>query len=162
MNRWSETLSALRNGGRRDAFKRNGGDRPDARRNSQSGQASLLSLLAAIAIILILFVVFYLRKPNSRSEVQKEAGSAIVKTDNKSVLGAAMDQGKGVECANNLRQLRTALEMDADTGDGFPPSLQRLSGIPASMKACPATGKPYFYDPRTGQVRCLTPGHEKL
>jgi hypothetical protein len=133
------------------------------RRRSQSGQASLISLLAAVVIVVLLAWVFLFRHKGEKTELQKEASGAIVQTDKKTIPGAAMDQAKGVECANNLRQLRQAVQMDADPVDGTrPASLQALPGIPAEMKVCPASGRPYVYDPKTGQIHCLTPGHQNL
>ena len=46
--------------------------------------------------------------------------------------------------------------------DHLPPTLAALHGLPASMKACPASGTPYAYNPQTGEVHCVTPGHERL
>jgi type II secretory pathway pseudopilin PulG len=134
---------------------------------SEAGQASLISLLVAVVIIGILAWVFLFRhKSDQPTQAQKDATGAIVQTDKKTIPGAAMDQAKGVECQNNLSQLRQAIQMDRDSGGdesgGAPPSLQAIHGIPSEMRVCPASGRPYAYDPRTGRVWCTTPGHERL
>jgi hypothetical protein len=134
---------------------------------SEAGQASIISLLVAVVIIGILAWVFLFRHNNGQpSQAQKDAGNAIVRSDKTTIPGAAMDQAKGVECQNNLSQLRQMIQMDRGSGDdeagGAPPSLQAVHGIPSEMRVCPASGRPYSYDPRTGRVWCTTPGHERL
>jgi hypothetical protein len=133
---------------------------------SEAGQASLISLLVGMVIIGVLVWVFLFRHSNKPSQVQKDAGNAIVHSDKTTIPGAAMDQAKGVECQNNLSQLRQIIQMDRDSGGdeagSAPPSLQAVHGIPSEMKVCPASGRPYAYDPRTGRVWCVTPGHERL
>ena len=112
-------------------------------------------------IIGLLVWVFLFRKDTGSD--RKQATGVIVPSDKKTIPGMAMDQGLGVECANNLRQIRMAIQMERDTGEeGLPPSLQSLHGIPASMKQCPASHRPYVYNPQTGQVYCVTPGHNRL
>ncbi len=131
----------------------------------ESGQASLIALLVSVALIGLLVWVFFFRHNGNRpSEKEELAHNAMVHSDKKTTLGAAEDQAKAVECKNNLDQIRQAIVMDRQMDEGTPPpqSLQSVHGLPDSMKACPVSGRPYIYDPRTGQVHCVTPGHERL
>ncbi len=74
--------------------------------------------------------------------------------------GQAIEKGHEVDCMNNLKQLRMAIQMDTDPVEGTPPpKLSEKWGVPLR---CPVSGKPYVYDPKTGQVHCTTPGHEKF
>jgi hypothetical protein len=131
---------------------------------SEAGQASLIGLLVAVVIIGVLAWVLYFRHNAGDTDREKLSHGAIVDSTKKTVLGASMDQAKGVECQNNLSQIRQALNMDKMSGDegGMPQTLAGLKGIPASMKVCPASGSPYVYNPQTGEVHCTTPGHERL
>ena len=134
---------------------------PDLR--SESGQAGLLSLLAAVVVIGLLVWIFFFRGTGAKNTERTLATDAIVHSNKQTIPGAAMDQATAVTCKNNLSQLRQAIMMDSDPTEGTPPpSLQSLTGIPAEMKVCPASGRPYAYDPRTGRVSCLTPGHQGL
>jgi hypothetical protein len=77
------------------------------------------------------------------------------------VLGGAIDRARGVTCRNNLQQIRAAISTYSGMNDGsFPPSLDTLQlGVPLQ---CPEGGEPYQYDPTTGQVHCLHPGHQSF
>lgn len=74
----------------------------------------------------------------------------------KSMPRAATDKARGVECANNLQQLRAMIQMHAADEGSNPPALDPNSG----MSKCPVSGNVYRYDPGTGAVSCSTPGHE--
>jgi hypothetical protein len=69
---------------------------------------------------------------------------------------AATDKARGVECANNLQQLRALLEMENADKGAYPAALNPNNG----MSRCPVSGRPYTYDPQTGRAKCVTPGHE--
>lgn len=76
------------------------------------------------------------------------------------------ERALAVDCANNLRQLRGAIEMSREASEeGRPPkSLDDLasSGIRGLPVKCPVSGRAYSYDPNTARVWCTTPGHEKF
>ncbi len=76
--------------------------------------------------------------------------------DGKSMPKAATDKARGVECANNLNQLRMTIQMKVAEDGQYPAALDPNN----NMNKCPVSGKPYTYDPSTGSVRCTTPGHE--
>jgi hypothetical protein len=71
---------------------------------------------------------------------------------------APIQRAHGVECINNLRQVRQAITMAQQTEERFPANLQELR-LPREMYACPVSKQPYFYDPRTGRVGCPYPPH---
>ena len=77
-------------------------------------------------------------------------------------IHTSMEAGKKTECQSNLQQLRQAIQIAKDSGDGAPQSLSALGTQYRSMLTCPNSNQPYQYDPATGRVWCVTPGHEKL
>lgn len=66
-------------------------------------------------------------------------------------------------CASNLDQVRKAVMMlhDGDADEKYPASLSELK-FPTESLSCPDGHEPYQYDPSTGQVHCVHPGHENL
>jgi hypothetical protein len=74
--------------------------------------------------------------------------------------GIALDMAVSVQCMENLRAIRQSLQLARDQDDSYPQSLQELRLPPSSLR-CPNTGTDYLYDPATGRVKCLTPGHGK-
>lgn len=77
-----------------------------------------------------------------------------------SIPGRSIEKAKTVECASNLRQLRALIEMHVAEHGEYPREFN--PGEQGSIGRCPVSGKPYVYDPRTGQIKCTTPGHENL
>ena len=77
-----------------------------------------------------------------------------------------VERAHGVDCANNLRQLRYAMQMSQQTGEEgskLPATLEDLAdkqGLSKSMLKCPISGKDYDYDPAQARVWCTTPGHK--
>jgi len=71
---------------------------------------------------------------------------------------AAIDKARGIECRNNLNQLRMLVQMGISESGQPPAQLDPSTGI----GACPISGQPYSYDPQTGRVWCTTPGHESF
>jgi len=121
--------------------------RRDCVRPASEGQ-TLIGLLAVIVIISIMAVVFLKPGGDGRNK-------------GKSMPTQVKERAQGVECKNNLNQLRQAIMMMTQTDEAKPKSLREISGIPESMFSCPVGGQPYQYDPSTGQVRCVCPGHER-
>jgi competence protein ComGC len=72
------------------------------------------------------------------------------------------ERAQAVDCMNNLKQIRDAIEIYLQTGDKPPASLTELesSGITGKVTTCAVSGTPYSYDPGQGKVWCTTPGHE--
>ena len=120
--------------------------RPGAGRSTPGRGLALVELLVAIVIIAILATVFYGLWGRGKG------GKA------KSTPGEAINEAKGVDCQSRLSQLRMSLSMDM-MDSGQPPAT--IPADASSISTCPVSGKPYAYDPRTGQVACPTPGHER-
>ncbi len=77
-----------------------------------------------------------------------EAGSSIP--------GKSLEMAHGVECRNNLSQLRAAIAQAYSTTGAYPADLQSL-GVKTT---CPVGGEAYVYDPTTGHVSCPHKGHQ--
>lgn len=121
---------------------------------ARQGQASLIGLLVVVVIIMVAVYFLWLRPGGGQQQTTPRFEGEATTT-----LGRAMQSGQGVECENNLRQLRAAIQMESiDTGR--PPA--QLSSSWGAGRKCPVSGQPYQYDPRTGRVWCTTPGHEKF
>lgn len=74
--------------------------------------------------------------------------------------GAAMQRAREVECMNNLRQIRSAIQMFVAENGTNPPNLQSLRLPATAQPVCPLTKTPYTYDPNTGIVKC--PQHPRF
>jgi hypothetical protein len=123
-------------------------------RRSSGGFFTLIGLLLAIVIIGILLVMYVL--PGGTGGVGGTGGTG----DTTTIITGTKGRAQDAVCRNNLAQLRAAIGIQAGTGSGNPPSLAGLSaGVDLS---CPSEGEPYEYDPSTGQVSCLHPGHESF
>lgn len=66
-------------------------------------------------------------------------------------------------CLSNLRSVRQAINVarTSSTDEAFPKSLQDLQLGPDFL-SCPVGHEPYEYNPATGEVHCIHPGHEKF
>ncbi|MFN7172560.1 MAG: prepilin-type N-terminal cleavage/methylation domain-containing protein [Fimbriimonadaceae bacterium] len=69
----------------------------------------------------------------------------------------------GVECQNNIRSVRQAIEMAKlnDIDSFAPPQTLEETRLGSNFYICPVGKQPYVYNPSTGQVSCTHPGHEK-
>jgi prepilin-type N-terminal cleavage/methylation domain-containing protein len=74
---------------------------------------------------------------------------------------APLTGARAVACLTNLRSVRQAIAAaQASDSDGkFPQSLEELR-LPAEILRCDVGHEPYVYNPATGQVSCVHPGHE--
>jgi hypothetical protein len=127
-------------------------------RRSEAGFVTLIELLVVVAIMLFMAYLFLGgRSPGSR-DVEKELGPARPGGPT-SIPGRSIEAARSAECKSNLVQLRQALQMQSMESQKPPASLRELH-LPPQMLKCPVSGDPYQYDPSTGQVHCVTPGHE--
>jgi hypothetical protein len=129
----------------------------------EGGFLSLISLLLTLVIICLL-AVYFLRGPGGFGGATGGAGAGASGAGG-GVGGAvaAMNKAKEATCRNNLQQLRTAIQIFVSNGEGNPESLEQLAATsPGLQLKCPVGGEPYEYDPETGTVKCVHPGHEKL
>lgn len=119
------------------------------RLRSEQGWITLIELLVA-AVIIMGVAWLYLGR-----SVQTPGGLE------QTTPGAALQQARGVECMSNLRSVRQAIGAYRASQEANPPSLDALQsyGISAEFRKCPAGGEPYQYDPNTGNVKCVHPGH---
>lgn len=120
-------------------------------RNNRGSMFTIIEIVVVIGIILVLANVMlkgYLGGGKDNNPVNTPKGRA-----------------QSVDCANNLRQIRMAIDMYQQEGDQQqkPSSLADLasSGIKGSVAQCQISLQPYSYDSGTGRVWCTTPGHEK-
>ncbi|MCS7065683.1 MAG: hypothetical protein NZL85_05340 [Fimbriimonadales bacterium] len=111
----------------------------------------LVSVLAAVAIVAILVVVWLYYGTGGQSGNVPGAPPVSRVTETKQAA-------RGVECRNNLSQIRAALQMRQGSEESLPATLKEL-GLPDSMLVCPESGQPYQYDLNAGTVKCPTPGH---
>ena len=118
---------------------------------------TLVGLLIVIAIMAILAVA--VMRPWAVGGTAKPA-----RADGKgtTVPGLVKLKAEDTVCRSNLEQVRLAIQVATSSGeDTFPASLGELRGLPKDFLVCPLGKEPYAYDPATGTVRCVHPGHEK-
>jgi competence protein ComGC len=118
---------------------------------NRRGSWTLVEMVVVLAIIAALALWL----------VPKYLGGA--KTPTGKTVSAPIQRAHGVECMNNLRQIRAAIQMVATTSETPPRSLAELSssGVSREMLVCPVSRLPYQYDPRAGRVWCPYPEHQR-
>jgi hypothetical protein len=121
----------------------------------QKGQ-TLVATLIVIAIMGILAVAML--KPWAVGGTSKPA-----RADGKgnTVPGLVKLKAEDEVCRSNLGQVRLMIQTQMGGEDTPPTSLTELRGLPKEFLYCPIGKEPYAYDPTTGTVRCVHPGHEK-
>jgi type II secretory pathway pseudopilin PulG len=120
-------------------------------RSSERGFLTLIGLLIVIVIIGILFAMY----AGGPSGAPSSATGGAATT-----LGGAKGRAGDTVCRNNLSQLRAAIGVYSGTTGANPPSLEGLqAGVSLN---CPRGGEPYEYDPNSGKVWCVHPGHESF
>ena len=120
----------------------------------------------AVALSGILVVLLFIASGCASTDNGKPSPTGNIASDAVHDYGQnvhnSMEAGKKTECQSNLQQLRQAVQIAKDSGEGAPQSLAALGTQYRSMLTCPNSGQPYQYDPASGRVWCVTPGHEKL
>lgn len=121
-------------------------------RVGRRGSWTLVEMVVALAILVALAAWLVPRYLTSQKD---SLGHRTIQ--------APIQRAQGVDCQNNLQQIRYALTMAQQTNDRFPASLQELttsgSGITREMLFCPVSKQAYVYDPNTGRVSCPYPPH---
>lgn len=110
------------------------------------------SLVEILVVIVIIGVLAYFLLPKYLSSTTNAAGKKV---------DSPINRAKGVECQNNLQQIRAALNMNSmmDEETRPPQSLAELK-LPSSMYSCPVAKVTYRYDPRSRRVACPYPNHQ--
>lgn len=115
----------------------------------------------AFSLIEILVVLVLLAVAGAFLLPRYLGGGGAKRADNKpaTVKNKAED---GI-CQNYLGQVRQGIYMlKTSDPDGTPvQSLSELKGYPRETLQCPVGKEAYVYDPKTGEVHCPHPGHEK-
>ena len=120
----------------------------------QSGN-SLIGILVALVVIVGLTLVFVFGGfglTGNKSERKDKVGTTII--------GKSMARAKDAKCMEYLKQVRMSIEMNTNTDDEKPESMDILK-LPTEVTQCPIGKEPYVYDPATGKVSCPHLGHEK-
>jgi prepilin-type N-terminal cleavage/methylation domain-containing protein len=110
---------------------------------------SLIEMLVVIALIAVLggsLFSFYAGKGSGK------------KGEAKTPMTAAHDS----ECLQNLGSVRQCIKAEEATDDEkHPTALTAIKSLTPELRACPVGKEPYAYDPVTGEIHCIHPGHEK-
>jgi len=121
---------------------------------------SLVGLLVVVATLALLMVAF-MRGNNMFGA----AGTGSPRADGKgtTIPGLAMARSHDIECRSNLSQMRMKVGMvhDEDPDGGKWPATLQETNLGSDFYKCPLGGEPYKYDPGTGELKCVHPGHEK-
>src|SRR5579884_2750552 len=118
-----------------------------------------VATLLTVAIILVLVVVMFKGSsifglgPGSPAKARPDGLGTTV-------LGAARYDAKDQVCRSNLASLRQAIQLVTQSNDDHPPASLADTHLGRDMYSCPVGHEPYQYDPATGQVHCVHPGHE--
>ncbi len=121
----------------------------------QRGQ-TLVATLIVIAIMGVLAVAML--RPWAVGGTQKPARADGL---GNSMPGLVKLKTEDTVCQSNISQVRQMIQIAMGGDDTPPASLKDLRGLPKEFLTCPIGKEPYQYDPATGTVKCVHPGHEK-
>lgn len=122
--------------------------------------STLIGLLAVIAILGIGIALYlgggvgWFSPSTTLAPMSSEGGRYQAPS---TPIGSTLRQARGAECRERLSQLRQAMILRS-TEEERVTQLSQL-GFPSRMLACPVSHKPYFLNPETQTVSCLTEGH---
>jgi type II secretory pathway pseudopilin PulG len=128
-----------------------------SRQRGNRGQ-TLVAMLIVVAIILVLAVVMFKGSSAFGGKPLPARKDGLGTT----VLGQSRYAAKDDVCRSNLSQLRQAIQVYESTNDDHPPDTLAETKIGSEFYSCPIGHEPYQYDPATGQVHCIHPGHENF
>ena len=111
---------------------------------------SLIEILAVVVVIAILSAVMYSTYLGKSGKSGERSHGPIA-------------ESKTAVCMEDLHQVRLAIDMarQSDADGKNPASLDELK-LPHELLVCPDGKEPYQYDPTTGVVHCVHPGHENF
>lgn len=121
------------------------------RRPSRSG-FSLIEILVVTVLLIMLsggLAYFYLGSGGKTKDGKTKRTPITV--------------AKDTVCQSNIGQVRQSLNVlrAGDPDGALPQSLTELK-LPSELLYCAVGKEPYQYDPSTGMVRCVHPGHENF
>lgn len=111
--------------------------------------------MVAVLLVLVLVLVFAFGGFGGKAENQR--ADQVGET----VIGQSVARAKDAKCMENLKNIRGMIEVERTNADVPPASLSELRGLPSDMLVDPIGNEPYAYDPETGTVKCVHPGHER-
>lgn len=114
---------------------------------------TIIATLITVAIICVLMVVM-MGGMGSQMPGRKDGMG-------KTIPGAAKLSAEDQVCKSNLSQVRQGLAIANIGAEGHPDSIQDAH-IGEQFYSCPIGHEPYQYDPQTGAVHCVHPGHESF
>lgn len=120
-----------------------------------SGQ-SLIGTLVVIAILVGLGLFFVYGGYGL-------TGSSEKRPDGKgeTLIGRSALRAKDSKCMQYLGQIRSAVQIATDPVEDVRPQTLEETRLGSDFYKCPIGKEPYSYDPATGTVKCVHPGHEK-
>ncbi len=121
--------------------------------NKRSGQ-TLVATLIVIVIMAMLAVVLMNGSLGPGKSARKDGLGTTIP-------GAAKLAARDDQCRSNLGQLRSAIMIARSNADDEPPASLDETRIGKDFYQCPIGKEAYVYDPKTGEVHCPHPGHEK-
>lgn len=110
---------------------------------------TLVEILVVLVIMVLLASVSYSYLIGGKNEKGQKTKTPI-------------QAGKSTACLMNLDQVRKGIQVfkTGETEEKLPTSLDELK-FPKDSVTCPDSKQAYQYNTETGEVHCLTPGHEK-
>lgn len=126
----------------------------------ERGFLALVEILVVLVIIMIA-MYYWIGSAGPGETGSAPAGYVPRRGGPETMPGAAIDMAVSTQCMENLRSIRQSLTLYQGENQKLPDSLTELR-LPVSTTRCPNTGMEYTYDPATGRVKCLTPGHGKF
>jgi hypothetical protein len=119
---------------------------------------TLVATLVVMAIIAILAVV--MMKGSGTFGAQ---GSPRADGRGTTIPGLVKAKAEDTVCQSNLGQLRMSLSIAKMNNDEQWPASLDDTKLGAQFYTCPMGkgSEPYQYNPATGEVHCIHPGHEK-
>jgi hypothetical protein len=130
--------------------------------DNKRGNWTLISMLVTVAIIIVVAAMYFHGGVPSPTSVKQGDPLLDASGGKVTVMGQALDAARGTNCRNQLSQIRQSVSAwKSSTGsEQNPETMAELGlGVGADYFKCPVTGEPYAYDPATGTVRCVNPGH---
>ncbi|MFI5385317.1 MAG: type II secretion system protein [Fimbriimonadales bacterium] len=118
---------------------------------------SLVGMLVVIAIIALLAIVLL----KGDGIFSSSAGSPRKDNLGKTILGRSILKAKDDKCRIYLGEIRESLLINRDEVDNKWPATLQDTKLGADFYKCPLGAEPYKYNPETGEVKCVHPGHEK-